>query len=107
MPTGQLPHIRVAGGRLEPQQIGIAVAVEVGRADRLPSSRMRADAHAAGPLAVHDLPDFDIVRDRIEPGDVARAVAIEIAGSDGLVAGRMRARAGAAGPLAIDDLPDV
>ena len=47
--------------------------------ERLPAGRMRADAAAAGPLPVHDLPDVDITCCRIVPGDVAGTIAVEVA----------------------------
>src|SRR5262249_20244674 len=82
-------------------------AVEVAAAERLPAGRMRADADAAGPLAVLDFPEIDIAAGRIEPDQVGRSVVIEVAPAIQGVSGRMCADVDAAGPFRIPDLPEV
>src|SRR4051812_8016960 len=74
-----LPYVHGAGRRVEPDNVGGAVAVEIAEDRWLETCRMGADIHTAGPLAIRDFPQIHIARGRIIPKDIAGPVAVKVA----------------------------
>src|SRR6185437_14075151 len=101
------PDRRLAA-RVLPQDVGMAVAVEVAGSDRVPAwPRNGAHRPAADDVAPVHLPDRDLAGASVLPQDVRMAVAIEVAGSDRLPAwpwiGSDHSAADDAGPVHLPD----
>ncbi len=97
------PDRDLAGAPILPQDVGVAVVVEIARPDRFPDKpRIGAHRAAADDTVLVHLPDRGLAGARVLPQDVGEAVAVEIAGPDGM---KTRPGIGLTGPPPIRVFP--
>src|SRR4051794_30750543 len=72
------PFLDEARGRIVPEHVAGAVAVEIPDPGDLRGGRMTAGAGACGPLAVLQQPSFDRAGARVVPEHIVSAVIVEI-----------------------------
>src|SRR6185295_6676399 len=102
-----VPDIDSAGGGIAPNNVALAVAVEVTGILDLPVGRLRGDCALGGEGGAIHLPDIDLAGGGVAPQDVALAIAVEIPGALDLPVGSPRSghpRRGDGGAVHVPDI---